>query len=98
MSDPRVPAQALARSHSQLPVRSYFDPVLYEREVATLFARGPRYVGHELAVPEVGDFHVLPQEGDGRALVRTAEGAAAAAAAATSSAPCIAGPTISRAS
>jgi choline monooxygenase len=74
MSDPRVPAQALARSHSQLAVQSYFDTALYEHEIATLFARGPRYVGHELAVPEVGDFHTLPQEGDGRALVRTAAG------------------------
>jgi choline monooxygenase len=74
MSDQRVPAQVLARSHSQLPVRSYFDPELFKREQATLFASGPRYVGHELAVPEVGDFHTLLQEGEGRALVRTRNG------------------------
>ena len=74
MSDQRVPAVALAPSHSQLPVRSYFDPALFEREKQILFAEGPRYVGHELAVPEVGDFHTLPQEGEGRALIRTGKG------------------------
>jgi len=74
MSDLRVPARALAPAQSQLPVGSYFDPSLFEREKQRLFAAGPRYVGHELAVPERGDFHTLPQEGEGRALVRTAAG------------------------
>jgi len=55
---------------SQLPVSSYFDPALFEREKATLFQRGPRYVGHALSVPQAGDYHALPQEGEGRALVR----------------------------
>ena len=41
---------------------------------SALFARGPRYLGHELAVPEVGDYYALPQEGEGRALVRTPTG------------------------
>ena len=74
MSDLRVPARALAPAQSQLPVGSYFDPALFEREKARLFAAGPRYLGHELAVPERGDFHALPQEGEGRALIRTAAG------------------------
>ena len=74
MSDLRVPARALAPAQSQLPVGSYFDPSLFERERQRLFASGPRYVGHELAVPERGDFHTLPQEGEGRALIRTAAG------------------------
>jgi choline monooxygenase len=39
-----------------------------------IFQQGPRYVGHELAVPEIGDYHALPQEGEGRALVRTPKG------------------------
>ncbi len=56
----------------QLPVSSYFDPALFEREMATLFQRGPRYVGHALSVPQAGDYHALPQEAQGRALVRTA--------------------------
>jgi choline monooxygenase len=64
----------LQQARSQLPVSSYFDQALFERELDTLFQRGPRYVGHELAVPHVGDYHVLPQEAGGRALVRTAQG------------------------
>ena len=46
-------------------------PALFARELDRLFQRGPRYVGHELAVPELGDYYALPQEGEGRALVRT---------------------------
>ena len=74
MSDLRVTPTQLERSRSQLSVRSYFDPQLFQREVDTLFRRGPRYVGHELSVPEVGDYHALVQEGEGRALVRTPDG------------------------
>ena len=74
MSDLSITRGALHRGASQLPVASYFDAALFERERDTLFRRGPRYVGHALAVPEVGDYHALVQEGDGRALVRTAHG------------------------
>jgi len=74
MSDLSLSVSALERSQTQLPVSAYFDPQLYERELATLFQRGPRYVGHALAVPEVGDHYALPQEAEGRALVRTAQG------------------------
>ena len=59
---------------SQLPVSSYFDPALYQREMQTIFQQGPRYVGHALSVPRVGDYHALPQEQEGRALVRNASG------------------------
>ncbi|RZJ20863.1 MAG: aromatic ring-hydroxylating dioxygenase subunit alpha, partial [Haliea sp.] len=61
----------LQQATSQLPVSSYFDQALYQREMESLFHGGPRYVGHQLSVPEVGDFHALPQEGEGRALLRT---------------------------
>ncbi len=59
---------------TQLPVSSYFDDALYQREIDVLFKNGPRYVGHQLAVPQVGDYYTLPQESGGRALVRTATG------------------------
>ncbi len=59
---------------SQLPVSSYFDDALFQRESGSIFARGPRYVGHTLSVPNVGDFATLPQENGGRALVRTPSG------------------------
>ncbi len=74
MSDLRVTLEQLERSRSQLSVRSYFDPDLFQREMAALFRQGPRYLAHELAVPEVGDYYALPQEGEGRALVRTSQG------------------------
>ena len=64
----------LQQAASQLPVSSYFDEALFKRELETLFQRGPRYVGHQLAVPNAGDYYALPQEGEGRALLRTPRG------------------------
>jgi choline monooxygenase len=64
----------LQQAHSQLPVTSYFDEALFQRELETIFQQGPRYVGHQLAVPNVGDYYALPHEGEGRALVRSANG------------------------
>jgi choline monooxygenase len=64
----------LLQATSQLPVSSYFDPALYEKEQQKLFARGPKYLGHELAIPHLGDYYALPQEAEGRALVRTQAG------------------------
>lgn len=64
----------LQQASGQLPVISYFDEALYQRELQTLFQRGPRYVGHALSVPNVGDYCTLPQEGEGRALLRTGRG------------------------
>ena len=74
MSDLRVTPLALERSRSQLPVSHYFDRQVHEREIERLFRNSPRYLGHALAVPEIGDFHTLLQEGEGRALVRTPTG------------------------
>jgi choline monooxygenase len=64
----------LQQASGQLPVSSYFDDALYQREIEQLFKRGPRYVGHSLSVPEVGDFHALAHENEGRALVHTPQG------------------------
>jgi choline monooxygenase len=64
----------LQQAASQLPVSSYFDEALHQLELRNIFQRGPRYVGHQLAVPAAGDYYALPQEGEGRALVRTASG------------------------
>ena len=46
----------LQQARSQLPVSSYFDEALYARELEVIFQGGPRYVGHQLAVPNVGDY------------------------------------------
>ena len=64
----------LQQAASQLPVSSYFDEALFQRELKILFEQGPRYVGHELAVPNAGDYCALPQEKEGRALVRNPQG------------------------
>ena len=64
----------LQRATGQLPVSSYFDASLYQREQELLFRRGPRYVGHAMSVPAAGDYATLAQEGHGRALVRTPNG------------------------
>jgi choline monooxygenase len=76
MSDLSISLEALERSRFQLPVSSYFDEELFRREQALIFQQSPRYLGHELAVPQFGDHLALAQEGEGRALVRTAGGGA----------------------
>ena len=64
----------LQQAQAQLPVTSYFDDALFQRELETIFQSGPRYVGHQLAVPEMGDYFALPQESGGRVLVRSHKG------------------------
>ncbi|MCA0326385.1 MAG: aromatic ring-hydroxylating dioxygenase subunit alpha [Proteobacteria bacterium] len=64
----------LQQAASQLPVPSYFDAALFEREMRLIFESGPRYVGHSLVVPNPGDYFALPQEAGGRALVRNPHG------------------------
>jgi phenylpropionate dioxygenase-like ring-hydroxylating dioxygenase large terminal subunit len=76
MSDLSITLEALRRHRaaSQLSIPTYFDESQYRREQALIFDAGPRYLAHALSVPEVGDYHALPQEGEGRALLRTADG------------------------
>ena len=74
MSDLSISLEALERSRSQLSVNTYFDEDLFRKELELIFHTGPRYLGHELAVPGVGDYYALPQESEGRALVRTRDG------------------------
>ncbi|MBK7061499.1 MAG: aromatic ring-hydroxylating dioxygenase subunit alpha [Rubrivivax sp.] len=74
MSDLSIRLKALERSCTQLSVQTYFDEGWFRKELELIFDGGPRYLGHELCVPEVGDFQALAQEADGRALVRTPAG------------------------
>ncbi|MBU6436910.1 MAG: aromatic ring-hydroxylating dioxygenase subunit alpha [Betaproteobacteria bacterium] len=64
----------LAQSRTQLPVSLYFDEAQLREERELIFDMAPRYLGHELAVPQPGDYLALAQENEGRALVRTASG------------------------
>nr|WP_315198141.1 aromatic ring-hydroxylating dioxygenase subunit alpha [uncultured Aquabacterium sp.] len=74
MSDLSPALNTLRRSNTQLPVSVYFDESQYKEELERIFQSGPRYLGHALSVPEVGDYHALPQESEGRVLVRTKDG------------------------
>lgn len=74
MSDLSITPEVARRSRTQLQPSAYFDEGLFRKEQETIFRDGPRYLGHELAVPQVGDYFALPQEGEGRALVRTPNG------------------------
>jgi choline monooxygenase len=74
MSDLSHALTSLQRSRTQLPVSVYFDQALHQAELERIFQQGPRYLGHALSVPEVGDHHALAQEGEGRALVRSNKG------------------------
>ena len=74
MSDLSIGLESLERARSQLSVTTYFDESLFRQEQRLIFQQSPRYLGHELAVPEVGDYLALPQEKEGRALVRTKDG------------------------
>jgi choline monooxygenase len=57
-----------------LQVHSYFSEAVFLAEQQSIFANAPKYVGHSLAVPKVGDYYALPQEGEGRVLMRTPNG------------------------
>ena len=74
MSDLSISRSALDCSRSQLGVASYFDTAQHQLELERIFHAAPKYIGHELSVPAVGDYHALPQEGEGRVLVHTAQG------------------------
>jgi phenylpropionate dioxygenase-like ring-hydroxylating dioxygenase large terminal subunit len=57
-----------------LPVSWYFDPAIFELEKRLLFDAGPNYVGHELMVPNAGDYHTLSWANDAWVLVRNTGG------------------------
>lgn len=58
MSDIAIP-QHLKPANAQLPVSWYFDPRIFALERERLFDAGAAYVGHELMVPNSGDYHTL---------------------------------------
>ena len=66
-------ADRLRRATSQLPVSWYHDPARLELERQRLFAQGPGYVGHELMVPNPGDYYALAWRDNAQTLVRNAD-------------------------
>ena len=67
-------SRALKPNTSQLPVSWYFDPKVFELEQKLLFGTAPGYVGHELMVPNPGDYHALSWMDNGKVLVRNSRG------------------------
>ncbi len=68
MSDLSLTLEALEQHRSQLsPYQPTSTTTSTAAKMELIFQHGPRYLGHELAVPEVGDHYALPQEGEGRA-------------------------------
>src|ERR1700736_4989365 len=66
--------ERLRQSTSQLPVSWYNDPALLEIERKVLLDRGPGYVGHELMVPNAGDYHTVAWRDNAQVLVRNDRG------------------------
>jgi phenylpropionate dioxygenase-like ring-hydroxylating dioxygenase large terminal subunit len=62
----------LTQTPVQPPLSWYFDPKVLQIEQRVLFEQGPQYVGHELLVPNLGDYHVLDSQA--QILVRNPNG------------------------
>jgi len=58
----------------QLPIPWCFDPAIYELDMKLFFENGPSYIGHELLVPETGDYFVLEWLDNLKALARCTVG------------------------
>ncbi|MDX9718399.1 aromatic ring-hydroxylating oxygenase subunit alpha [Thauera sp. ZXT1-4] len=69
-----APKARLAQAVSQLPVSWYFDEKVFELEKKLLFDAGPGYVGHELMVPEPGNYRSLEWLDHAKLLFRTEMG------------------------
>ena len=67
-------AGLLRRAMSQLPVSWYCDPAVHDAEQRLLFASAPGYVGHELMVPNPGDYYTLDWRDNAQALIRNEQG------------------------
>ncbi|MBU4498810.1 MAG: Rieske (2Fe-2S) protein, partial [Gammaproteobacteria bacterium] len=67
-------SSALSLTSPQLPVSWYFDPAVYALELEHLFKHGSAYVGHQLMVPEPGDYHALEVFGGAKLLVNSGSG------------------------
>ncbi|HEX8874311.1 MAG TPA: aromatic ring-hydroxylating dioxygenase subunit alpha [Nitrosospira sp.] len=59
---------------TQLPVDWYLDPHILDLEKRLLFDRGPGYAGHEVMLPNVGDYYVPEWMNGAKVLVRNDNG------------------------
>lgn len=56
-----------------LPTSVYFSEAIYQKEQDILFKNAPLYFGHELMIPEAGDYHTLEWLGHGKMLKRAGD-------------------------
>lgn len=66
----------LSQQHTatQLPVNAYFNESLLQLEINNLFNKWPQYSGHNLLVPNMHDYYVLPHHDNGIVLVHGKKG------------------------
>ena len=69
-----VDVTQLTQTSVQLPVSWYLDSHILELEKHFLFDQGPGYVGHEIMLPNVGDYYVLEWMGNAKVLVNNKNG------------------------
>ncbi|MFB3080451.1 MAG: SRPBCC family protein [Nitrosomonadaceae bacterium] len=69
-----VDVTQLTQTSVQLPVSWYLDSHILELEKRFLFDQGPGYVGHEIMLPNVGDYFVLEWMGNAKVLVNNKNG------------------------
>ncbi|MGB7815521.1 MAG: aromatic ring-hydroxylating dioxygenase subunit alpha [Methylotenera sp.] len=66
------PKESNAIIQAQLPIAWYTDPGIYALEQQVIFSKSPKYAGHQLMVPNAGDYHVLDWMNNAKALVNQA--------------------------
>lgn len=64
----------LSEMTTQLPIEWYLNPEILEIEKRILFDQGPGYVGHEVMVPNIGDYYVPEWMNGAKVLVRNSHG------------------------
>jgi choline monooxygenase len=55
---------------TQLPIAWYLDPDILDLEKRVIFSAGPGYAGHEIMVPNIGDYYVPEWTSNAKMLVR----------------------------
>jgi phenylpropionate dioxygenase-like ring-hydroxylating dioxygenase large terminal subunit len=65
---------SLVASTAQLPVEWYLSDRIVDLEKRILFDQGPGYIGHEMMVPNQGDYYTLDWLGNAKSLVRNQNG------------------------
>ena len=66
--------EGLVTATPQLPIAWYFDQKIHDIEKRVLFDNGPGYVGHELMVPNPGDYITLDWQNHAWALINNQPG------------------------